>query len=103
MVAGLRSYLLASGTDVTEAIFNGSLVLSSSTDHLLAGRFDTNRMMDILEQALHQAVHDGYRGLWATGYMSREFGPERDFSKLLEYEWRLEELVQAHPALSGVC
>ena len=31
------------------------------------------------------------------------FGPEKDFSKLLEYEWRLEECLQGQPALSGIC
>jgi DcmR-like sensory protein len=103
MVAGMRSSLLAGGTDVTEAIVNGSLTLSSNTDHLLDRRFDTDRMIDMLEQALYQALHDGYDGLWATGDMSREFGPEHDFSRLLEYEWRLEEFLQAQPALSGVC
>ena len=35
--------------------------------------------------------------------MSWEFGPAKDFSQLLDYEWRLEEFLQAHPALSGVC
>ena len=103
MVAGMRSYLLAAGTDVAQEIIKGSLLLSSSTDHLLAGRFDSDRMMDMLEQALHQALNDGYDGLWATGDMSREFGPEQDFSKLFEYERRLEEFLQTHPALSGVC
>ena len=103
MVAGLRSYLYATGTDVSEAIIKGSLLLSSSTDHLLAGRFDTDRMIDMLNQAGHQALKDGYDGLWATGDMSREFGPERNFSKLIEYEWRLEEFLQSHPTISGVC
>ena len=103
MVAGMRSYLLAAGTDVTEAIVTGSLLLSSSTDHLLAGRFDVDRMIDLLTQAVHQALNDGYDGLWVSGDMSREFGPEKDFSKLLEYEWRLEECLQGQPALSGIC
>lgn len=35
--------------------------------------------------------------------MTLEFGPERDFSKLLDYEWRLEKFLQSHPALSGIC
>jgi hypothetical protein len=103
MVTGMRSYLFAAGIDVTQEIVKGSLVLSSSNAHLVEGCFIVDRMLGMIEEALHQAVHDGYRGLWATGDMSREFGPERDFSKLLEYEWRLEELFQAHPALSGVC
>jgi hypothetical protein len=36
-------------------------------------------MIGMLEGALHQALNDGYQGLWATGDLSREFGPERDF------------------------
>ena len=52
---------------------------------------------------MHQALEDGYQGLWATGDMRREFEPERDFSKLLEYEWRLEEFFEHHQALSGIC
>jgi hypothetical protein len=103
MVTGIRSYLFAAGTDVTKEIVKGSLVLSSSTAHLVKGRFIVDRMLGMLEEALHQALHDGYQGLCATGDMSREFGPERDFSKLLEYEWRLEEFLRAHPALSGIC
>ena len=103
MVSGIRSYLFAAGIDVTKEIVKGSLVLSSSTAHLVEGCFIVDRMLGMLEEALHQALHDGYRGLWATGDMSREFGPERNFSKLLEYEWRLEEFFQTHPALSGVC
>ncbi|MEP7153154.1 MAG: MEDS domain-containing protein, partial [Nitrospira sp.] len=103
MVTGMRSYLLAAGTDVTKEIVKGSLVLSSSNAHLVEGCFIVDRMLGMLEDALHQALHDGYQGLFATGDMSREFGPERDFSKLLEYEWRLEELLRAHPALSGIC
>ena len=103
MVTGMRSYLFAAGIDVTKEIVKGSLVLSSSNAHLVEGRFIVDRMLGMLKEALHQALHDGYQGLFATGDMSREFGPEKDFSKLLEYEWRLEELLQAHPALSGIC
>ena len=103
MVTGMRSYLLAAGTDITKEIIKGSLVLSSSTAHLVEGSFIVDRMLEMLEEALHQALHEGYQGLFATGDMSREFGPERDFSKLLEYEWRLEELLRTHPALSGIC
>lgn len=103
MVTGLRSYLFAAGIDVTKEIVKGSLILSSSTAHLVEGCFIVDRMLGLLEDTLRQALHDGYQGLWATGDMSREFGPERNFSKLLEYEWRLEELFQQHQTLSGIC
>lgn len=35
--------------------------------------------------------------------MSWELGPQKDFSRLLEYEWRLEEFFRKHPALGGIC
>ena len=67
------------------------------------GRFNIDRMLRTLDDALDQALNDGYEGLWASGDMDWEFGLERDFSKLLEYEWQLEEFFQKRPAFSGVC
>jgi hypothetical protein len=103
MVAGMRAHLFAAGINVPREEMKGSLALSSHTGHLLNGRFDIERMLGTLEDALDQALSDGYQGLWATGDMSWEFGPEKDFSKLLDYEWQLEEFLQKRPALSGIC
>ena len=103
MVAAIRPYLLAGGVDVTEEVENGRLLLSSDNTHLTDSQFDIDRMLGMLEETLNKALHDGYTGLWCTGDMTVEFGPERDFSKLLDYEWRLEEFLQSHPTLSGIC
>lgn len=104
MVAGMRSYLAAAGVDVAEESLKGRLVLSSDRDHLINGcQFDLERMMQSLQDALKQALDDGLQGLWATGDMTWEFGPDKDFSKLLEYEWRLEEFFREHPQMGGLC
>ena len=103
MVAGLRSYLFAKGVDVPQEVLKGSLILSSGDGHLLNGSFDIDRMLGFLSDAASKALVEGYHGLWATGDMSWEFGPKKDFSKLLEYEWGLEELFERHQTLSGVC
>jgi hypothetical protein len=103
MVAGMRSYLAAAGVDVTRATEKGSLIMSSEQDHLLNGQFDIDRMMDSLADALDQALKDGYSGLWASGDMTWEMGPDKDFSKLLEYEQRLEEFFHQHPEMGGIC
>ena len=103
MVAGLKSHLAAKGLDVFHHADKGSLVLSSDRHHLFEGSFDVDRMIAALEDALSNSMKDGYEGLWATGDMSWEFGPQKDFSKLLEYETRLEEFFQQHPTISGIC
>ncbi len=104
MVAGMRSYLAAAGVDVAKDTAAGNLMLSAERPHLADDRdFSSDSMITGLEEALKDALADGYAGLWATGDMSWEFGPQQDFSKLLEYEWRLEELFRKHPQLGGIC
>jgi hypothetical protein len=103
MVAGMRSYLAAAGVDVTHEMEKASLVLSSEQSHLVDGRFEVERMMRTLENALQQALSEGYAGLWATGDMTWEMGPQKDFSALLNYEWRLEKFFREHPEMGGIC
>lgn len=103
MVAGVRSYLAAAGVDVAQAMARGSLVLSSGRDHLVNDEFVPERMLKMLEESVLQALHDGFTGLWATGDMMWEFGGKNDFSRLLDYEWGLEDVFQKHPELSGIC
>src|SRR5581483_7714705 len=74
MVAGLRSYLAAAGVDVAHEVEKRSLILSSDQGHLVNGQFDPDLMLRSLEEAVQQALSDGYEGLWATGDMTWEFG-----------------------------
>ena len=103
MVAGLRSYLAANGVDVVDEVSNSKLVLSSEQAHLEDGFFSPGRMLSMLDEAVDRAVADGYRGLWTSGDMTWEFGPKRDFAKLIEYEFGLEEIFRKRPNLCGVC
>jgi DcmR-like sensory protein len=103
MVAGIASYLAAQDVDVARETGRGALILTADRSHLTHGVFDTERMLGLLSDELAQALADGYRGLWATGDMTWEFGPEQNFDKLLDYERRLEAFFQLNPALSGVC
>jgi hypothetical protein len=104
MVAGMRSYLAAAGVDVARETDRGSLVLTSQLSHLTEdNRFDVDWMMETLAIALDDALRNGFAGLWATGDMTWEFGPEKNFSKLLEYELCLEAFIRRHPELGGIC
>lgn len=103
MVDGMRAYLTSSGLDVHDAVVSGRLILSSGHDHLVNGEFDPQRMLRLLKDAYDGALKDGHAGLWASGDMAWEFGPERDFDKLVQYERALEVFFHAHPNLQGVC
>ena len=99
----MRSCLWAAGVYVSEEVAKASLILSSEQNHLVDGQFDIDLMIHMLQDQVEQALKDGYRGLWAVGDMTWELGSEKNFEKLIEYEWRLEEYFRKQPALSGVC
>jgi hypothetical protein len=102
MVSGIRYALSAMGTDVVSEIARGSLVLSSEPV-TTNGEFNVDIMLRQLEDSLDQALSDGYIGLWASGDMTWEFGAKQDFSKLLEYELKLEEMFVRRSELCGIC
>lgn len=103
MVAGMRWHLTVAGIDLVAETKRGALILSSDQGHLVGGKFDVKRMLRLLHEGLHQALADGYKGLWASGDMTWEFGNEANFDKLLEYERCLEDFMELNPRLSGVC
>ncbi|HEU5047471.1 MAG TPA: MEDS domain-containing protein [Rickettsiales bacterium] len=103
MVAEMRTALITAGLDPAAEIKKGSLVFVSDQNHLVDGKFDVDKMMDMLNITLQQALADGYTGLWATGDMTWEFGSEKNFAKLFEYEQRLDIFMKHNPGLSGVC
>ena len=102
MVAGMRSTLAAAGVDVSSELTTSRLVMSSEAVSQ-SKAFSSEEMLEELEKAVDQALRDGYKGLWASGDMTWEFGPEKNFSKLLDYEFGLEQLFRRKPALCGVC
>ncbi|MGN6370975.1 MAG: MEDS domain-containing protein [Phycisphaerae bacterium] len=103
MVAGLRSLLASTNLDVAAEIANARLILSSDTGSDADGEFNVDLMLTALEHALDHALHDGYKGLFATGDMTWEFGSEKNLAKLVDYERRLEQLFLRRPQLTGIC
>ena len=84
------------GRSIVEAYTKRRLLLDLVIRH-------RHRMVRTLEEAVEKALRDGYVGLWATGDMTWEFGPEKDFTKLVEYEKRLDALFHRQGALCGIC
>ncbi len=102
MVSGMRSTLAAMGLDVASEEAKANLILSSDPV-TSGGNFNCEVMLGQLENAIDQALKDGHKGLWASGDMTWEFGPEKDFSKLLEYELKLENVFSRRKELCGIC
>jgi hypothetical protein len=104
MVFEMQSYLAAAGLDLAYETDRAGLVFLSEQQHLTSdGRFDIERMLHNLKNALDDALNDGFEGLWITGDMTWEAGPERDFSRHLEYEWRVDEFFRDHPESGAIC
>ncbi len=102
MVAGMRSCLASAGVDVASHVAENRLLLSSEPVSENED-FDIEQMLHKLEDALDQALKDGYKGLWASGDMTWELGSEKNFNKLLQYESKLEALFQKRKELLGIC
>ena len=103
MVRDFSHYLERCGIDVDRETRRSALHLTSDLSHLRSGIFDSGRMLRTLEDSVQQSLEEGFSGLFATGDMTFEFGPQKDFSKLVEYELGLEDLFQKYPMLYGVC
>ncbi len=81
----------------------GRLILSSEAALQADGTFDTDLMLQKIEELLDGALKDGYKGLWASGDMTWEFGNEDNLVKLFDYEWQLEKLFDKREELCGIC
>lgn len=103
MLADMRSSLADAGVDVLREETNGSLILQSERPHLTDGQFNVQAMQRGLEVELLRALKDGYTGLWASGDMTWQLGPEPDVVKLIEYERGLDSFLRTHSEMSGVC
>lgn len=90
------------GVDTTSEMKRGALLLSSERSHLINGSFDVQAMINGLCELIDDAVHDGFQGLYATGDMRWELGPDKNFDLLLEYEALLEKVFREKPLL-GIC
>lgn len=102
MLTEFASALSRLGVDTNNEISSGRLVLSAESP-ATEDDFDIDAMLVNLESALDQAISDGFKGLFATGDMTWEFQSVKNFSKLMEYEYRLEKFFQRRPEFVGIC
>jgi hypothetical protein len=91
------SRLERSGVPMKRAISGRQVkVMSSEDTYLRGGRFEVERTLEVIEDALFDAEHDRFRGLRTWGDMGWALRNLEGTGQLMEYESRLNLLTEAH-------
>src|SRR5262249_8040586 len=87
------------GVDVPARIRTHALVEGEHAGvHLADGRFDTERMLRLLNDSMEAALNDGFTGLRSCGDMSWLLEHPSAHAQAIEYEALLNELFHSTPS-----
>jgi hypothetical protein len=102
-VPRFRAALRTHGVNVATMLKKGALVESTHADaHLAGGRFDPERMLHLLNEAVELALNDGFTGLRACGDMSWLLQQPDGADDAIEYEALLNQFFRGVRA-AGMC
>jgi two-component system, chemotaxis family, sensor kinase Cph1 len=91
------------GVDSRGAVDKGALLLATKHEaHLIDGRFDCERMLRLLGDAVEKALDDGFVGLRTCGDMSWLLDNAPGSTQVVEYESLLSQFFQSVRAV-GMC
>ena len=98
-----RGSLRDAGVDADAAVGSGALIEKTSAEvHLLDGTFDCERMLVVLNEAVEQALNDGFQGLRGCGDMSWLLDEPSASGQVAAYEALLNQFFQGVRA-AGMC
>jgi hypothetical protein len=98
-----RHRLAAAGIDVAAAESSAALLLLTKAQaHLFNGRFDSERMLRMLNEAVEAALNDGFGGLRTCGDMSWLLDDAPGTHHVVEYEALLNQFFR-HVRGLGMC
>ena len=102
-VQRFRAAMRAHGVNVAAALKRGALVESTHADaHLAGGRFDSERMLQLLNEAVESALNDGFTGLRTCGDMSWLLAQPDGADSAIVYEALLNQFFRGVRA-AGMC
>lgn len=102
-IGRFRAALEARAVDAGKAFRRGALVLTTNAEvHLAGGRFDSERMLRLLNDAVEAALNDGYQGLRTCGDMSWLLAEPEGWEQVVQYEAFLNQFFKGVPA-EGMC
>ncbi|MGR9106711.1 MAG: MEDS domain-containing protein [Gammaproteobacteria bacterium] len=100
----LLDRLRAEGLDGETLIEQGRLHLVSSFDcYLAGGRFDPDRMLDLVVELIHRGTQSGIQNLLLTGEMGWCASKLHDSAQLMRYEAALDGLLRSYPWVTVIC
>ena len=98
-----RAALTGCGIDADGMASRGALVEGTNADvHLATGRFDSERMLRLLNEAVEAALNAGFAGLRTCGDMSWLLDEPEGCEQVVEYEALLNQFFQGVRGL-GMC
>lgn len=87
-----------------EGTGNGDFVILDRDEaYSRDGRFEPDRMIELIRSSTREALDDGYNGLSVTGEISWVLDYEDGRERIIEYEWKLNEQVFDHLPVSALC
>ena len=94
-------YLRERALDVDSFLASGQLAILTRADaYLRDGRFDPDRMLDLLRSETERALAEGWTALRVTGEMTWALRGEPGSERLIEYESRLNEFFPGSRCLA---
>jgi hypothetical protein len=100
-VAAFRAALREKGVDAEQHQADGALLLLTKEQaHLVDGRFDSERMLAMLNDAVEGALNDGYAGLRTCGDMTWLLDQAPGSEHVVEYEALVTQMFRGMRALA---
>ncbi len=101
--AALERFFSEHQVSLAEAQESGAFSLSRTSEvYFEGGRFDPDRMLDLLASFYDEANEGDFSGARVIGEMTSDISDIEGGSRLLEYESRVSILLRDHP-ITAVC
>ena len=103
VLSRFRTALRRRGIDAQKMLASGALMEGTNAEaHLAEGRFDSERMLRFLNEAVEAALDAGFKGLRTCGDMSWLLDEAEGSERVVEYEALLNQFFQGMRA-AGMC
>ena len=91
-------------TGIDEYLADGQLqILSSEETYALSNSFKAEKMISLIKKEAIKSLKEGYNGLSITGELSWVLNFEGGKEEIIEYEWKLNELVFGKYPVLAMC